>query len=338
MVEFHQSADSSEYTPAFPTPLPDLLEVAVRNPRGLPETFGATPLNRAATFHDQILLLQRLDHLIEQPPETIPRSVQRYVEETFHDRFYERCVANDENYHRALLDRFHYDTTPELSELFDRAELGYASPAELLLTQSLLGIPSIELACVTHPYGRRIEEVYAMRQAVHDAVLALGGELSSDEQVRLRIKETVLHDVPAEAMPRVYGVSDQDRLAMADEYGGVACFLVTRKREIGTMPDGTKIRERLSFCLRADDEGVLNAADIDALRSFQSANWHDEALDAAGLQASILTLLEENEFTQVIPVSSTIYATNPALRAEAIEPQQASRPVDYGTAALRTLR
>src|SRR5690606_34796090 len=121
-------------------------------------------------------------------------------------------------------------------------------------------------------------------------------------------------------------------------YGGVTCFLVTRKREIGTMPDGTKIRERLSFCLRADDEGVLNAADIAALRSFQSANWRDEALDAAGLQASILTLLEENEFTQVIPVSSTIYATNPTLRAEAIEPQQASRPVDYGTAALRTLR
>lgn len=327
MARFTEALESftptQEYTPAFDQPLPELLELTSLIPRGEPETFGATPLDKLSTIKQQNDLLTLLLHQTYRIPDGVSLEIADYVHDTFRDRFYSRLNANDENYTTSLLEKSHYADNPEIIELIQRGETGHASPFELLITQKLLGVRSVELACLTHPYGERIEMLGEMRRVVDESVYLMGGETLSDELPWYRIKDVILNSVPREEWASVFSLSNRERLEIADEYGGVAGLLVTRKRDLGRMPDGTLIRERSSFVLRAD--AVITRSDFEALLDVDADIWDDTALEASRLDERIAELMAQDQHNVAIPIASTIYAFNKDI-AKLVYRQRSLRP------------
>lgn len=284
-----EAQDSSSYQ------ISDSFLEAIRTaPSGEPETFGATPLNHAAAYEQQYSLRVTLAELLEDDfPEGIPDAIVEYMKDTFASRFIGRGTANQENYLSSLRSREELDDDPFLQDMVTRAELGHASPSELLVVQQLLGIRSVELACLTHPYGKKIELLEPMRYAVGENIKMLGGEHFENPEARYRVK------------------------GFAGEWGDYSQgVLMTRKRIIGTMPDGTIICERSSFVLRLDDESVVSKSTLEAITTAvakldgKTNDWQHEAVIAGNLDDITTELLGNNVFSHAIPVSTTVYAYN----------------------------
>jgi len=293
---------------ALASPSLEILEQARDIPRGAPETFGATPLDHASAYDQQCVLLDAMGELLKTDiPSDIPEEIVKYMEDTFSARFHSRGTANHENYLTALHAEDEFQSTPVTMEMIERAKLGHASPAELLLVRETLGIRSAELACLTHPYGKRIEYIDVMRDSVRQSVELLGGSYYEDPETRYRIKGAV-----------------NERYWEANYSEG---FFMTRKRDLGLMPDGTVIRERTSFILRSDENGALPSSNLEAIRSLdiKDKTWQDDAVRIGHLDQIAAGLLEADEFSLVIPVSTTIYAFNPETASEIETVQQEKR-------------
>lgn len=271
-----------------------LLETVSAAPAGRPETYGATPLNHAAAYKQQLSLRNNLAELLEDDiPEGVPDAIIEYMKDTFVSRFIRRGTANHENYLSALRTREEISDDPFIQAMVERAELGHASPSELLVVQQLMGIRSVELACLTHPYGKKIELLEPMRESVRENIELLGGEFYEDPEARYRVK------------------------GFAGEFGDYSQgVLMTRKRIIGNMPDGTIVCERSSFVLRLDDESAVSQESVAAITAAvaklgpMSTDWQNEAVVAGNLDEITNHLLGNNIFAQAIPVSTTIYAYN----------------------------
>ena len=300
------------YSPEFDQPIDELLEKASTMQRGEPDTFGATPLDKMITSRQQEMLLAELRQYTYDVPMGVSMQLASYVHETFADRFRNRAQANNDNYTSSLLTRSAYEENPIAQEVIDRAELGFASPAELLIVQQLLGIRSVELACLTHPYGERIKPLLSeMRSAVGQSVITMGGEMINEPKAHFRAKEVILNDVSPEDWATVYSLSNAERLAIAEKYGGVCGLLMTRKREIGYMPNGSIIKERSSFILRLDDACPITSEEYSAMLEVPAnKDWQDEVVKAGNLDTAAEVLLSMDAFDIAIPVASTIYAHN----------------------------
>lgn len=267
-------------------------------PKGEPETFGATPLDRVATLSQQLELATSLQvYTLKDIPETIPLDIIDYIHRTFLKRFHGRAEANEENYTTSLTSKEAYADSPKLQKMFQNTEVGSASPTEILLTRQLLGIRSAELACLTHPYGSRIEMLDEMRSAVKTHVEGFGGTYYQNPETRYRVKEIIWNE------------SDQLDTETEKQMRGL---LMTRKRILGQTLDGTIIRERSSFVLRTDPDGVLSEDERSSLSQVElkSKTWQDDLVKAAHLDEIAALFLEENEYSLAIPISSTIYAYN----------------------------
>jgi len=262
--------------------------------RGEPLTWGATPGDRMNTLQQQLGLVIDLQELTYRDiPDDVDMEMVDYVHTTFTSRFHARAEANEENYMTAL-NASNDGFSPWMVEMFTRAELGHASPAELLLTRQLKGIRSVELACLTHPYGKRIEEyLEEMREAVKAQVEYMGGTYYDEPETRYRVKEIIGHEK---------GVEKFDK--------GV---LMTRKRTLGIMSDGTIIRERSSFVLRLDAAVPLTEDERKALESvdLSQPDWQDKLVEAGKLDEIADLLMKINEYSLAIPIATTIYAYNP---------------------------
>lgn len=287
--------ESFPNTLTIPTNRPslELLATAEQAPKGRLDTYGATPLDHQLAAAQQWGLLDNLKPLVyTEIPEETPDHIAEYMKDTFEARFHKRGIANHEN----LLTALHpYEATgddPELDALVERALMGHASPAEVLIARELLGIRSAELACLSHPYGKRIEYLDEMRDAVRESVEMLGGVYDEDPETRFRVKGTV---------GMVYDHVDEVSKG----------FFMTRKRTLGMMPDGTTIRERTSFVLRTEYNGVpfVDLAEIRRLDP-QSPTWQEDAVRAGDLDTIAAELMEADAFNLAIPVSTTIYAFN----------------------------
>jgi hypothetical protein len=267
-------------------------EEVTRLPHGEALTYGPTPLDRVSTLGQQLDLAKELQqHTYRDIPEDVPLEIIDYVHTTFIARFHSRAEANEENYVTSLNTDAVF--SPEILDMFYRAECGIATPAELIVTRELKGIRSVELACLTHPYGKRVENVLPeMRDSVKQHVEYLGGTYFEDPETRYRVKEIIGHPKGQEEFDKG--------------------MLMTRKRTIGIMPDGTVIRERSSFVVRLDENTMFNEDDIKALESvdLSQPDWHDELVKAGNLDEIVPLLLESNLFSLAIPISTTIYAYN----------------------------
>lgn len=271
----------------------NILARAEALPKGGPFTYGATPLDRTATFSQQLELATVLRKFtLSDLPEEVPLETIDYIHRTFLERFHGRAEANEENYTTALVPKETYADKPGILSLFEKAELGTASPTEILITRNLRGIRSAELACLTHPYGARIEMLDEMRSVVQDHVEGFGGTYYDTPETRYRVKEVVWSEDESE--DRMLGL------------------LMTRKRTLGQILDGTIIRERSSFLLRADEGGFLTDKDLEQLESvdLSSKTWQDDLVQVARLDEIAAFLLDNDEHTLAIPISSTIYGYN----------------------------
>jgi len=275
-----------------------LLEAASDLPYGSPETYGPPPLDRMATLLDQINLASAIrERTRRECPKDVPINIVWYVDDTFMRRFHSRSEANEDNYVNALYPKEMFADNPELQEVFLKAELAKASPTELLITRKVRGIRGVALASLTHLYGNGIEMLDDMRSAVQSHVELFGGTYHEDTKTRYRVKEII-------------GLKNGDASLRRG-------LLMTRKRTLATLPDGTIIRERSSFVLRTDEASIFTDEDILKLKSVDLSNprYQDELVAAAQLDETVATLLESNEFSQAIPLATTIYAYNPETAA-----------------------
>jgi len=266
-------------------------------PKGEIKSYGATPLDRMTTLAQQIDVRTDLQELTYRDiPDDVPMEVIDYVHRTFAKRFDKRAEANEENFTTGL-NYEEYETLfgPDELDMIERARFGFASPAELILVRELLQMKSIELACLTHPYGKNIDPLLAeMRMSVWYAVDLYGGEYYDDPEPIFKVKES-LNDTPK----------------IADLSKGV---LMTRKRTIGVLPDGTLIKERSSFVLRTDpassfDQTIIEKLAVE-LEEDPTLDWMQWLEDNANIGALADALLKSDSFSLAIPISSTIYAFN----------------------------
>ena len=266
--------------------------------------WGATPLN---AYHDPTLSRQQTNvrKKLEQrarfvPPEVgeIPAEVRGYVAQNFLTRFNGRTLANFDNFSSRI--------RTDLSELdvddhtiLDKAMWGRATPAELLYLRCKLGMASIELGCITHPYGTHTANVEEMR-----------------DSVRAAMRMFMVDDEPTEEedLEWIFAVKQADNLLNKNQSMYLrSAFVVTRKRDFGVLLDGSKVRERTSFVVRVDDESEFDQAVANNMRRVPLIHNNDamKHLTIAGKLNKVLPpLVKEKRFGTVIPLSTTIYAFN----------------------------
>jgi len=262
-------------------------------PRGEAETYGATPYDLAFNRKPQRQILEGLQELLSNIPEDLPLVIASYVQDTFKARFWNRLHANSENFTTGLVCSNPYEIDDRLYDMIERGSDGHASPAELLLLRDQLGIRSLELACVTHPYGdkEKIKLLPEMQESVRSAVEILDGEYTKEPTPRYRVKDVVY-----------------------DDKGDVAGLLMTRKRDFGHMQDGTIVRERSSFVLRVDEKSdlrlLIGADMIEKLVSTHALANEDAQVVMQEFNDIISDYLSFDEFSQAIPIATTTYAFN----------------------------
>lgn len=273
--------------------LPNDFERIGENKRGEPLTWGATPL---VTSNDvtiqQNAVKRELELLFDQ--ENIPS----FVTPSLADYIYVLNMSRTANRESRNQDSFAYREKTDLDgfpleglSILNRALSGHASPAELLCIQKPLGVPSIELASLTHPYAQRIELLKEMRHAVYHATILLGGEI-------------VRSIVP------IYEVKGCDNPHNPELMQGVH---MTRKTMLGRLEDGTEIIERSSFVVMVDQLPADRANAIRTLPFENNENWSTQANSACNLSKLAPLFLDNDEYEKAIPVSTTIVAINSEL-------------------------
>jgi hypothetical protein len=270
------------------------IERIADNPRGEPLTWGATPLVLSPdVISQQINVKKILAELFESShvPSFVSDNLASYIEVLNTSRTLNREAHNTESFiYRKKTD---LDGVPlEALEVFDRAINGFASPAELLLVSKLLGIPTIELASLTHPYGQRIEELKDMRPAINNAILLMGGKLSH-------------------ARGSIFEVKGSDNPNRPDIMEGLH---ITRKTLFGSMPDGTNVIERSSFVLLVDQLPQETALIIRSIP--YGPYWSEQILRLGKIYTFARLLLDGDKHDKAIPVSTTTVAINDALSKE----------------------
>jgi len=289
-----------------------LIDNANSAERGDVFTHGATPLDRVHNaFQQYIARFKLLKLSTEDITPGIPSEITQKIPAIFERRFDARAIANEENFLTALMydDMDSFD--PRIIEMIDRGRTGHASPAELLLIRSVMGIRSIELGCLTHPYGKNIKEYLdGMREAVETGVDILGGEMFDEPDVQYSAKEWIL---------------DKDNVNK-----GVG-ILMTRKRTIGMLPDGTMIRERSSFILRTDSRSGFDPELLAKLRKIPDDDddaWKEAMMQLGNLAETAHDLLESDAFDIAIPISTTAYAFNPETAFDVMKKSETKKKID----------
>lgn len=259
--------------------------------------WGATPFNsrdeRIAKYQKGMVRLER--QMLKGKPSCVYGDMEDYVETMFLARDANRTTNNSYSISDMLYGEL-LETNSEVQDMYERASLGKASPLELLNVFESLGMGSIELAKLTHLYGYRLEHLEPMRQAIKDMIIEKNGVAFDDLQEELRV---IAFDrsVTASAMAK-------------------SAFTIKRKRLVGLVGE-TRIYERTSFIIRIDEISDFNPELAKKIRSIVTDEPLDMQLDLE-IELEIRRLVEGNDLISTIPLSTTVYAQNPAVQ-EAIE-------------------
>jgi hypothetical protein len=270
-----------------------------KNPVGELYTWGITPLD---SFNGDLKKQQRDVYdwrmgLIKNAPEYINESLYNYIECVFLNRATTMNMANYNSFYtRDLVDD--KDLPSDDKELFSLATIGKASPAELMYLRNLYGLSSVELGCVTHPYGQRMEHLDQMRDSVNEAISMFNGKKLDIVNYKIKNTDVILH-------PREEGVSD--------------AFFMTRKRDLAQLADNTIIRECSSFIVRIDQDSDFDQDLANNIRSVKLNNIQNvtKRLTRAGnLNVVVPQLLEENNYKTIVPLTTVTYAFNDETKSQ----------------------
>lgn len=260
-------------------------------------TFGATPfVFRPEQIKVYNALLDRID---QSAPGDTPQEIKNYVCLHFMSRFHRRQDTNSQSYQRRLVQDLS-QLTPEMMALHDKAYVGTSNPDDILTVSTRLGMPSVELGRVTHPYGEHLEDLGELRLATEVAIKAHGGYVFDPHEYES------------------YELEDAD-IGNYDKGTMGLGFLMIRKRLVGILPDGTEITERSSFIVRIDEASEFDqelAAKMRKVHFLENKYWKEDLLDAGDLLRVVPPLLDNDRFKTAIPLSSTIYANNPCVELE----------------------
>lgn len=263
-----------------------------QNPQGAPLTWGPTPMVRSA----EVALQQRhvkpvIESFFEKRnrPKDISPEVAEYIEMIHMQRTLKREARNNDSYYFRGVNDFS-KFPDEMIEMIQRAEKGKKiSPAELLYLAQVLEVPSIELASLTHPYGARIEMLPVMREAARGGIVLHGGEVYEDPPVRFEVKNA--NDYSPEKMKAIS---------------------MTRKTDLGELPDGTYVTERSSFVVILDKIPEAQAQairGINAGRDHKEYKWDpDQVLEYINHNGVMPEWLENDQFDVAVPIATTIVA------------------------------
>lgn len=280
-------------------PILPTIEQVLTNERGEPMTWGATPMVlNANTMPQQVEVGAELGKLFDDDkvPEYVPDSVADYARNTIYPaRFERRQFRNQRSYTLRKKD----DLTGVPVEAvggIERSLNGYGSPAEILYTQRILGIPTVELGSLTHPYGQRSELLVPMENAVKEAIsMYVNGHGTSNGDVS-------------------YILKDSD-----GAYNSTSAIHILRKETIGLIGDDTYIIKRSSFILIVDALPAQYARAIKSRKYDNKQFWPGNIYlhKIGGLDLVLPDILKDPKIA--LPMSTTIVSINEPLRRELLD-------------------
>jgi len=283
----------------------------LENPRGEPLTWGATPLQPLGeVIFQQKEAEMELDRLfMENIPAGTPENLADFIYDSSTMRSAHRISKNMDSFayrHKVDFDNVDFDTMG----MYTRALSGHASPAELIHVQHVFGLPSIELASLTHPYGKpdRMALLEPMRAAVEESIVMHKGFLNRNAKPELEVLRC----------DDIYNLESVNSLLMKREtpIGTVTIH----SEELGIFE--SVIVERSSFVLRIDEASGFDPKLAEAIRSIPyGENWTRQVRRAGKLREVVPELLDSDSHEQAIPISTTTLAYSNELINQLLTPQ-----------------
>lgn len=276
-----------------------------------PDTWAASPVD--IYFDDAVREQQRAvyDRLMERSKIAaelleLPDEVAEFMCVNTAQRFFYESKLNSDSFAKKIVPI--QEAPMECLGAVSRSIEGNATPLDLLNVRSDLGMPSIELAKLSHIGGIQIEDLDTMRDATVYAIEQCGGVTYHGPEMDATLK-AVTADILM-VRPESEGSADE----VSPDDWSISAISMRRKRRFGKLPDGTIVTEKSQFIVRTDPESGLPEEIINKVRDIKvtdSVNWKRELFAIEGLFESIEKALADDDYSIMIPTTSTIYASNP---------------------------
>lgn len=271
---------------------PELIDSLASYKRGEPLGWGATPLDpHHPDIKDQQESVRRhVARRFEHAPEGTTHEFADMMSNANQARLFHRLSRNHDNFgHRV---QWNLAETPELlQETQYRALTGNASPAEVIVVATQLGVPAYELTSLTRPYGEDLEEpLIEMRQQNKEAIAFAGGISFENPEMKYSVKRgNYFHsgDNPTDAEKSL---------------------LITRTITIGQLDEATRCYERSSFILMLSNELFDTVKDIR-----YDDTWSTQIEELPGFLDYVAKLLKDDEYSVAVPSSVTAFVVNDRL-------------------------
>ena len=271
---------------------PEMLMALEKMERGKPLTWGATPLE---PYRPDIAVQQRkvereIRKRFPKSPEEVPFGLDWetaiYIHGMYDMRSVHRLMRNQESY--AYRGNPNPSNLPEKAqEMIERAIRGRASPAEIGATGEIEQDPTIELASVSHLWGKRMEYLPPMRRAIEDGI-------------KLRKGKTLPSNRTYEARHAIY-FNREFRKAEPS-------LLMTRTTEIGEIGEHIKDIERSSFVIILSRLALEQTADIMSIP--YGDQWSQRILSLPGFEDAVDKALDKDRYDIAVPMSTTTIEVN----------------------------
>jgi hypothetical protein len=268
------------------------------NERSALRPFEPTPLEPRLVDEHQREVQKFIWQLLDEKPSYISDELADFINIMYMSRDANRSVKNTESF----VSRLVTDIQPDCQDIVEKAKRGLAEPDELLEMMVRLGMPSVELAKLTHVYGYRLDHIDTMREYVKQAIPDI--TYSLDEEYKVRAC-----DNPQQGAPK-YGI------------------LMTRKRLIALEP--VSVFERSSFVVNLNSD-ALDGKLRSRLKSYElnaqnDKTWTQDILrHCPDLVPSAKQLVEDGNLEAMIPISTTIYAASSEIEQLIVERDKQER-------------
>jgi hypothetical protein len=275
----------------------NLLELLSLTERGKPATWGSTPANphRPDVFLQQQKVRKDHEKLFPVKAGKIPFDIDVptavFIRDCNSSRFEHRTEKNFNNYeYRGIYNLSQLPAT--YREIVDRVETGNTSPSEIIFTDILVQVPAIELGSIAVGYGKRMELLKPMQQAIDIAVDMFDGINRRSTPVYQVKQANYEHGAHSENVP--------------------PCLLMTRTINTGFIPEqNIVVSERSSFVLRLDELSKQYQNLTKRIMEAHAANGKlSDIADINGLSELLTELFDKDDFETLVPISVTGFAIN----------------------------